>query len=150
MRTRILTREDPSDRHAIGFCFASHRLNKWHRFSWSTPEWRKVKSKQSQSTFDAQSNIALSFFTWHSFFTSATSAVSASMRASIRPRSWARDDPGDNKQHKALTQNQLFKKIQTFPLPCWASSSLHSFLSVLRPSMTDTWARIWAVNLALS
>ena len=35
-------------------------------------------------------------------------------------------------------------------VPCCASSSLQSFLSLRKPSMTDTWARICAVSLALS
>lgn len=35
-------------------------------------------------------------------------------------------------------------------VPCCASSSLHSFLSLRKPSMTDTWARICAVSLTLS
>lgn len=35
-------------------------------------------------------------------------------------------------------------------VPCCASSSLHSFLSLRKPSMTDTWARICADSLALS
>ena len=52
------------------------------------------------------------------------------------------------------TNNKLnphtMRDVLCFVLPCCASSSPHSFLSVLSPSMTDPWARIWAVNLALS